>query len=104
MQSIAPEEVFIEVTGNGVEIGGKAREKGWTGWVSKTSARKLIAHEKAKPATPKAKEPAKAKVQDEAVEAKPKVVDTATEPDVVPSEKVEKETAPSKRVPRNGRK
>jgi len=104
MQSIAPDQVFIEVTGNGVEIGGKAREKGWTGWVNKSSARKLIAHEKAKPATPKAKEPAKAKAAAEPVEEQPKVVDTASEPDVVPSEKVEKDTAATKRVSRNGRK
>lgn len=109
MQSIAPDKVFIEVIGTGLSIGGEKRAVGWTGYISREHARKLVQAELVKPASPKTKAapaPAAPAAAEENVEPKPSVVDTSSEPDVVPSkaaEKAAKEAAPTKRVPRNGR-
>lgn len=51
MQSIAPDMVRIEITGEGVEMGGVKRPVGWQGEVSRASARYLLAAQKAKPAS-----------------------------------------------------
>ena len=111
MQSIAPDKVFIEVVGPGVNIGGEKRAVGWQGYVTREQARALVQAELVKPASPKTKAapaPTAPAAPAETVEANTPVVDTATEPDVVPSKAAEKaaekDTAPTKRVPRNGRK
>jgi hypothetical protein len=74
MQSIAPDMVYIEVTGAGVEIGGVKRPIGWKGEVSRTSARYLLAAKKAVPASA-----VKTEVVQESVDAAPDVAYDAKE-------------------------
>lgn len=75
MQSIAPDTVHIEVTGEGVVIGGVKCPVGWKGDVKRTTARYLLNAKMAKPAS--VDKPA---APQEPVDAKPAVEYDAQEP------------------------
>jgi hypothetical protein len=97
MQSIAPEMVEMEVTGEGVEIGGRKCPVGWHGEVRRTTARTLMSSGLAKPyAAPR---PAT-----KAVEPVEEVVQTPSEPNAEPEAEEVPAKGYAKRIERNGRK
>lgn len=97
MQSIAPDTVRIEVTGEGVEISGVKRHVGWVGEVSRAAARYLLNAKMAKPVGT-----AKPAVAQESVDDTPAVAYDAQEP--AAEESASRASERSSRVPRNRNK